>query len=343
MVLLGLVIMIVSCSPRQGRVLYIFNWTDYISDDIIQDFEKKYNCKIVYDTYNSNENMLTKILTTKSSYDIVVPSGDHVAIMIQKDILEPINKFKLTNYVNLDKSVLEKASVFDPENTYSIPYFWGTTGLIYNKKYVPVSILQSESWNILADKFFQNKNKITMLDDAREVIGAALITAGFSPNDTSEKALEAAKEILKKWDANVSQFDSDSYKNEIQDGTTWLAQAYNGDAMQIIESNPDIDFILPMEGTSIWIDSIVIPKSSENKELAYKFIDFLLEAENGKLNAEFVQYPTPNSASLQLLSDEVKNNPLIYPGVDYLKKCSMIQNIGNKVLLIDKIWQDIRK
>lgn len=343
MVLLGLVIMIVSCSPRQGRVLYIFNWTDYISDDIIKDFEKKYNCKIVYDTYNSNENMLTKILTTKSSYDIVVPSGDHVAIMIQKDILEPINKFKLTNYVNLDKSVLEKASVFDPENTYSIPYFWGTTGLIYNKKYVPVSILQSESWNILADKFFQNKNKITMLDDAREVIGAALITAGFSPNDTSEKALEAAKEILKKWDANVSQFDSDSYKNEIQDGTTWLAQAYNGDAMQIIESNPDIDFILPMEGTSIWIDSIVIPKSSENKELAYKFIDFLLEAENGKLNAEFVQYPTPNSASLQLLSDEVKNNPLIYPGVDYLKKCSMIQNIGNKVLLIDKIWQDIRK
>jgi len=203
--------------------------------------------------------------------------------------------------------------------------------------------LESNSWYILASTYFKNKNKVTMLDDAREVIGAALITAGFSPNVTSDAAIAAADKIVMTWDVNVSQYDSDSFKNEIQDGTTWVAQAYNGDALQIMDNNPDIGFILPNEGTSLWIDSIVIPKYSENKELAYKFIDFLLEAENGKKNAEYVQYATPNKASLQLLSDNVKSNPLIYPDDEYLDRCYMIENIGENVLKIDQLWQKVKK
>jgi spermidine/putrescine transport system substrate-binding protein len=341
--LLCIILVLVSCTSRQQKVLYVFNWTDYIADDLLKKFEEEYNCKVIYDTYNSNENMLTKLLTTKSSYDIVVPSGDHVAIMAQKGLLEPINVSKLKNYKNLDGTILEKAKSFDPDNKYSIPYFWGTTGLIYNKKNVPFSIIESNSWNILSDPFFKGKNKVTMLDDAREVIGSALILSGHNPNDTSDEALKDAESILQIWDENVSQYDSDSFKNEIQDGTTWLAHSYNGDALQIMESNPDVGFILPKEGNSLWIDSIVIPKYSENKELAYKFIDFILDAENGKVNAEYVQYATPNKASLNLLSDEIKNNPLIYPNQAYLSLCTMIQNIGNDVLKIDRIWQKIRK
>jgi len=342
-ILFCVMLTLLSCAGKNERVLYIFNWTDYIAEDLIQKFEKENNCKVIYDTYNSNENMLTKMLTTKSSYDIVVPSGDHVTIMTQKGLLEPIDPKKLKNFKNLDPIIMEKARSFDPNNQFSVPYFWGTTGLIYNKKYVPYSILESNSWNILADPFFKDKNKITLLDDAREVVGAALILTGYTPNVTTEPVLKAAREVLTTWDANVSQYDSDSYKNEIQDGTTWLAQAYNGDALQVMQSNPDVSFFLPKEGTSLWIDSMVIPKYAEHKELAYKFIDFLLDAENGKVNAEYVQYATPNRASLQLLAKDVKSNPLIYPDTAYLKLCTMIENIGENVLKIDNIWQDIRK
>jgi spermidine/putrescine transport system substrate-binding protein len=341
--LLFVMLALMSCNSKSDKVLYIFNWTDYIAEDLVKKFEKENGCRVVYDTYNSNENMLTKMLTTKSSYDIVVPSGDHVTIMAQKNLLEAIDTGKLKNYKNLDPAIMEKARSFDPDNKYSIPYFWGTTGLIYNKKYVPYRVLESTSWDILADAFFKEKNKITLLDDAREVVGAALILKGYTPNDTSESALKAAEEVLLQWDANVSQYDSDSYKNEIQDGTTWLAQSYNGDALQIMQSNPDISFILPKEGTSLWIDSIVIPKYAEHKELAYKFIDFLLDAQNGKINAEYVQYATPNKAALQLLPKDVKDNPLIYPNQAYLSLCTMIENVGENVLKIDKIWQIIRK
>lgn len=342
-ILLSIVLLLFSCGVKQKNLLYIFNWTDYIDDSLIAQFEKENNCKIIYDTYNSNENMLTKILTTQSSYDIVVPSGDHVEIMTQKDLLEPIDKTRLSNYANLDESLLEKAGSFDPGNTYAVPYFWGVTGLVYNKQYVPFSVMESESWNIIADPFFKDKNKVTLLDDAREVVGAALIYLGFNPNDTSDTAMKAAQAVLMNWDANVSQYDSDSYKNEIQDGTTWLAQAYNGDALQTMENNPDVDFIMPKEGSSLWIDSIVIPKSSEHKDLAYKFIDFLLDAQNGKINAEFVQYPSPNKASVELLSEEIKTNRKIYPDAAYIEKCTMINNIGENVLKIDAVWQEIRK
>jgi len=342
-ILLCLVFVLFSCSTGKKEALYIFNWTDYIDDALIRQFEKENNCKVVYDTYNSNENMLTKLMTTRSAYDLVFPSGDHVAIMIQKELLEPLDLTKIPNYSNLDGVILEKARSFDPGNVYSIPYFWGTTGLVYNIKHVPQSVIETESWDMIANPFFSGKNKITMLDDAREVIGAALITAGKSPNDTSEEALKSAQFILKGWDANISQFDSDSFKNEIQDGTTWLAQAYNGDALQIIQTNPDIGFILPREGASLWIDSVVIPKYSEHKELAYKFINFLLDAENGKVNAEYVQYPTPNQASVALLSPEDRDNELIYPPAEYLAKCHMIDNIGDRVLKIDEIWQELRK
>jgi spermidine/putrescine transport system substrate-binding protein len=342
-ILLCAVVLLFSCSSKQGKVLYIFNWTDYIADDLIKKFEQENHCKVVYDTYNSNENMLTKMLTTKSAYDLVVPSGDHVTIMTQKDLLEPIDRSKLSNYKNLDPLILEKASSFDADNKYSIPYFWGTTGLIYNKRYVPAAVLQSGSWSILADPFFKDKNKLTLLDDAREVVGGALLYKGFDPNNTSDKALKQAWEVLTTWDANVSQYDSDSYKNEIQDGTTWLAQAYNGDALQIMQNNPDIGFILPAEGTSLWIDNLVIPKTAEHKDMAYKFIDFLLDANNGKINAEYVQYASPNQASVPLLSAEAKKNLLIYPGNDYIAKCKMIQNIGENVLKIDALWQKMRK
>ncbi|HQO18384.1 MAG TPA: spermidine/putrescine ABC transporter substrate-binding protein, partial [Candidatus Cloacimonas sp.] len=267
MMVIGLLVFCNSCSKNKP-VLYIFNWSDYIDPDLIREFEQQNKCSIKYSTYDSNENMLTKIISSRESFDLVFPSGDHVTIMRDAGLLEPLNLAQIPNYRNLDSNLLQKAASFDEGNKYAIPYFWGLTGLIYNQRYIPAEIIQSQSWNILADNFFTGKNKVTMLDDAREVVGAALIYNGYDLNDTSDAALTAAEKTLALWDNNITQFDSDSYKNEVPDGTTWLAQAYNGDALQVMENNLEVKFFLPVEGASLWMDNIVMLKSSKNKELA---------------------------------------------------------------------------
>ncbi len=329
------------CGKKQAT-LYIFNWSDYIDTDLLREFEKKYNCKIKYSTFDSNENMLTKVKSSTQSFDLIFPSGDHVSILRELDMLEELDKTKLTNYGNLDTSLLKKAESFDPNNAFAIPYAWGLTGLMYNKQFVPQEIVASNGWNILGDSFFDGKNKITMLDDAREVIGAALIYSGFSVNDASPEALKAAHDVLKIWDRNITQFDSDSYKNELQDGTTWLAQAYNGDALQQMATNKDLEFILPKEGAAMWMDNIVMLKSSQNKELSYQFIDFLLDAENAKRNSDYTMYPTPNEAAMRLMGEDFINNKLINPDDEYLEKCYMIDYLGEAARSFDQIYEDIK-
>ncbi|MDZ4122158.1 MAG: spermidine/putrescine ABC transporter substrate-binding protein, partial [Candidatus Cloacimonadaceae bacterium] len=295
-----------------------------------------------YSTYDSNENMLTKIKSSRESFDVVFPSGDHVSILRQAGLLAPIDRKKISFYDSLDPDLLKKAESFDPGNQYSVPYFWGLTGLIYNNTYVPEAIVNLASWDIIGHEFFKNKNKITMLDDAREVVGAALIMAGYNINDTSDTAMEAATKILLKWDKNITQFDSDSYKNEVPDGTTWLAQAYNGDALQQISENPNLGFILPKEGASLWMDSMVILKSSKNIDLAHKFIDFLTNPENAVINAEYTQFPTPNKVAFDKLDEEIRSNPYIYPDHSYLDKCYMIEPIGESVRRIDAVYEQIK-
>lgn len=341
LVLLSLTLALSGCA-KSKETLYIFNWSDYIDPDIISEFEAANNCRIKYSTFDSNENMLTKVKSTTESFDLIFPSGDHVSILRELDMLEELDRSKLQNYPNLDPSLLAKAASFDQGNKYSIPYAWGLTGLLYNKEYVPQEIVASGGWNVLADSFFDGKNKITMLDDAREVIGAALIYSGYSLNDTSEAAMKAAHEVLKVWDRNITQFDSDSYKNEVPDGTTWLAQAYNGDALQQMAENENLGFFLPKEGSAMWMDNIVMLKSSKAKDLAYKFIDFMLDAEIAKRNAEYTQYATPNKAALQLLGEEFQANPLINPDPAYLQKCTMIEYLGEAVKSIDQIYEAIK-
>ena len=336
-----MVLVLLSCSSEPKKILYVYNWTDYIDPELITEFEKANGCQVVYDTYNSNENMLTKVANARSSYDVVFPTGDHVAIMKEKGLLEKLDKSKLSNFKNLNKTILEKTKIFDDGNEYSIPYFWGTTGLLYNKTKLSDEEMNKITWNFLADKRFNGKNVVTLLDDARSVVGAALKSLGLSLNDMSDESLAKAKDVLKQWDKNVSQYDSDSYKNEIQDGTTWLAQGYNGDALQVMAENEEVGFVNPIGGSELWIDNFVILKNAENKELAYKFINFLLEAENSKKNTEYVQYATPNSAAYNLLDNEIKNNPIIYPSEEYLENCEFVKNVGEDIVKLNKVWEEI--
>lgn len=327
---------------KKVRTLYVFNWSDYMDPELVQEFERLHNCRVRIPTYDSNENMFAKIESTRQSFDIAVPSGDHVTLLAQKGYLEPLDKQKLGNWINLDAKLLEKAARFDPGNQYAVPYFWGLTGLLYNKKQVPAEVLATQSWSILGHSHFSGKQKVTMLEDAREVVGAALVHRGYGVNDTSPGALAAASEILAIWDKNITQYDSESYKNEVADGTTWLAQAYNGDALQQMELKEDLGFFLPVEGTSLWMDSMVILKSSQNKELAYEFLNFLLDAENARKNADYVMYATPNAEAYKMQDPAFTGNPLIYPPAEYLDKCQMIEFLGDRIKPLNDLFEQIR-
>lgn len=342
LLLLVIIISLGISSCEKKNTLYVFNWSDYIDPEIITEFEREFNCKVQYSTYDSNENMLTKIKSSRKSFDLVFPSGDHVHILIKEGLLEQLDRSKLPNLSAIDPVLLQKAQTFDPSNEYAIPYFWGITGLMYNKQFVPQELINTASWGMLGNQFFKDKQKVTMLEDAREVVGAALIYGGFNLNDTSDAALAAARKVLLEWDANITQYDSESYKNEVADGTTWLAQAYNGDAMQQMAQNKDLGFVLPIEGSSMWMDSVVLLKNSQNKDLAYKFMDFMMRPEIAKRNAEYVQYPTPNTRAFELLDEETKANRVIYPDAEYIKNTYMIEFIGDRVKSIDSIFEMIR-
>lgn len=333
---------VLSCQGRQRQVLYIFNWTDYIAPELIREFERRYNVRVVYDTYSSNEMMLQNLLITGAAYDIIVPSGDHVAILVEMGLLSPIDKSLLTNYHNLNPMILKKALEYGLDGAYGVPYFWGTSGFIFDRRQFSDEEMEDVSWNFIADERFHNRNVITMLDDLREVIGVALIYNGFTPNDYSPVALASARKTLLEWNRNVAQYDSDSFKNEIQDGTIWLGMAYNGDALQVMSENENVGFVLPREGSTLWIDFLCIPANSQNKKLAHKFINFLLDEEIALINAEYVMFATPNLAAYLLLPEHIRNNRNIYPCDDYLERSYLIRYIGENVLKMDEIWQEIR-
>ncbi len=320
--------------------LYVFNWTEYIDPEIVAEFEAKYNCDVIEDYFDSNESMLTKVVNSTKSYDLVCPSGDHVQILLEMNLLEELNKGKLPNWKHLNPRILERLNSFDNIGKYAMPYFWGITGILYNPEFVTLEKENRASWDVFQNQAY--KNKLMMLDDAREVVGAALISAGYSSNDFSPKALMKAEEKLISWDRNISQYHSDAYKNDVPQGEVWIAQAYNGDALQVIREFPKLKFALMEEGATYWIDSFVMLKNAENKEMAYEFMNFLMEPEVAARNAEWVEYATPNlTAYNDFIDDESKSNELIYIPEEYLVECYPIKYLGADVINISSLYEKI--
>lgn len=338
--LLFLLLVVSSMLNAYANKLYVFNWTEYMNPEIVKEFEKKYDCAVIEDYFDSNESMLTKIVNATRSYDLVCPTADHVQVMLEMNLLLKLDKSKLPNWQHLNPSVLDKLNSFDKIDDYAMPYFWGVTGVLYNPEFVDLEDNELASWDIFGNSAY--KDKLMMLDDAREVVGAALILAGYSVNDFSDEALKAAEKILREWNSNISQYHSDAYKNEVPQGDVWVAQAYNGDALQVMREFPNLRFALMKEGTSYWIDSFVMLKNAENKEMAYNFLNFLMEPEIAARNAEWVEYPTPNlTAFNEFVDAEEKENELIYISDDYLASSQVIKYLGADVLNIASLYENI--
>jgi spermidine/putrescine transport system substrate-binding protein len=336
---LGAGIALASCSKSQSssepKKLYIFNWTYYTPDSVIAKFEKEYNCKVVYDSFDSNEAMFAKLKAGGSSYDIVFPSADYVSIMINQKMLAPVDKAKITNWKNIDPAVLARSKDYDPDNKYSVPYYMGAAGVAVNKNKVKK---YDRDWSIFARKDL--KDKMTMLDDMREVMGDALAFQGKSVNTAKDDEVKAAEKLVNEgWKPNLLKFDAEAYAKLFATGETWVAQGYAESIYAEYDAakRADVDFFIPKEGGPLYIDSMVVMKDSKSKDLAFKFIDFIHRPENYAEFCDAFGFPCTANVPARAL----KKGDMWYKAED-LAKCELKLDLGADLEKYNNAWQEIK-
>ncbi len=335
-VVLALVVVVYSVKKGGNKpTLYVYNWGDYIDEDIIGEFEKEYDVRVVYDTFSTNEDMYVKVTSGGSNYDVLFPSDYMIKRMIEEDLLEKINLDNVPNYKHIDNAFM--GWEHDPNNDYSVPYMWGTMGILYNKAMVNGPI---DSWEDLWDE--QYKKQILMVDSQRDAIGMALIMLGHSLNSTVPEELEAAKQKLIAQKPLVLAYVIDEAKDKMVAGEAALAFVWSGEAIYAMHENSDLDYVIPKEGSNIWFDGMVIPKTAQNKELAEKFINFMNETEIAAANAEYTGYSSPHLEALGLIDPWFVNNKAAYPDKDDLAGCEVFVHIGDMLKEYDRIWTEIK-
>ena len=330
--LLCIPFLIVSCSESK-KVLYIYNWAEYINPELINKFEQDYNCKIVMDYFDSNEAMYAKLKVGSPGYDLIVPSSYMASIMNKQKMIINLDKSKIPNIKYIESKYSEKTE--DPKMQYSFPYVISFTGLGYNRKKIPNL---KPTWSVFEDKRYYHQ--ISMFNDMRESIGAALKCLGYSLNTTDDKQLADAKQLMINWKKNLAAYQNEEAKTSLASGILMVIQIYNGNIIQMQSDMPEIDFLIPEEGTSIGVDVLVIPSDSENKELAYKFINFMYEPENCAKNMKYINYLCPNIKAMELVEKSLLGKITIPD--ELFKKSEVIKDVGRANANYVKMWDEIK-
>lgn len=332
--LLLLTLILSGCSSNK-ETLYVYNWGDYMDESIIAEFEKETGIKVVYDTFATNEDMYVKIKSGGSSYDLIFPSDYMITRMRDEGMLEKINLANVPNFKYIDDRF--KGQDYDPNNEYSIPYMWGTVGILYNTTMVDDPV---DSWDILWNPKYSKQ--ILMLDSQRDAIGVALIKLGYSLNSTDPKQISEAGELLKQQKPLVLAYALDEIKDKMVSGEAALALVWSGDAIYAMQSNPDLDYAIPKEGTNLWFDGMAIPKGAKNKAAAEKFIDFLCRTEIAFRNADYTGYATPHVEARELLDPEIRNNKAAYPDDEDLVNVEVFVSLGEVLKEYDRVWTEVK-
>lgn len=297
-----------SVNAEDTITLNVFNWGEYIDEEVITEFESVFpNVNVNYETYDSNESMYTKLTTGDAKYDVIIPSDYMIEKLIKEDRLVELDLNKITNHENISAKFLEKSEVFDPNNTYAVPYFWGTVGILYDTTKVTKTV---DSWSILWDEDY--KKDIFMYDSQRDSLMVALKLLGKSMNTTDKADLEAAKDKLIEQKPLVYSYVTDSVINQMISGEAALAVVYSGDAAYIMSENENMAFAIPKEGTNFWIDSMVIPKTSQHVDLAHEFINFMCRPDIATKNTEYVMYSSPVETVFNTVKTEDWANNIAY-------------------------------
>lgn len=313
------------------QVLNVYNWSNYMPDDVIQQFEKETGIVINYSTYDSNETMYAKLKADPSAaYDIVVPSSYFIDRMSREHMLQAIDKSKLSNFNNLNPEFLNKA--FDPQNRYSIPYLWSSTGIVVNSKYFSKDSIKG--WADLWKP--QYHDQLLLLDDTREVFSMALIVLGYPTNDTNPDHIKQAYEKLKQLLPNVRLFNDEAAQNIYIDEDATIGMGWSGDVFLANKENPAVQYIYPAEGFVVALDNLAIPQGAKHIANAYRFINFLLRPEIAARISQEIGYGTPNQTAMKLLPKDIRNNAIVYPDKQTMKRAQFQTDVGDTVGVYEK-------
>ena len=317
--------------------LVIYNWSEYLPQQVIDQFTEETGIDIQYATYDSNEAMYAKVKTVQGEgYDLLVPSTYYVDRMRREGLLQKLDKSRLSNFGNLNPRLLNQP--YDPDNNYSIPYLWGTTGIAINTDRVdPDKVV---AWEDLWDSSYENK--LLLLNDVREVFSMGLKTLGYSANSTNEEEIRAAYEKLAQLMPNVRVFNAESPKDLFLAEEVILGMNWNGEVYMANQENPSIRYIYPKEGVTVWMDNFVLSKRAKNVDAAYQFIDFILRPDIAKIITEEIGYTSPNLEAVKLLPESLRNNRIVYPTEEDLKNAEFQTDVGQSLPVYEKYWQRLK-
>lgn len=325
-------------AKESSNVIYVYNWGEYIDPDVIDEFEKETGITVHYEEFETNEEMYTIIAKGARQYDVVCPSDYMIQKMIENKLLEPVDYVKIPNIKNISSQYLKSAEGFDPGNVYSVPYCWGTVGIIYNKTMVDEPI---HSWSSLFDSKYDNQ--ILMQNSVRDAYCVALSYLGYDINTLNEDEIKKATDLLIQQKPIVQAYVVDQVRDKMIKNAAALGVIYSGEAIYMQRENPDLEYVVPDEGSNVWIDGWVIPKNCKNKEGAQKWINFLCRPDIALKNFDYITYSTPNEAARALIEDEdIKNSTVAFPESSVLDKCTVYKYLGSEGdKLYDKYWTKV--
>lgn len=324
---------------QDGGQVIVYNWGEYLDPDVIEMFEEETGIEVIYDEYETNETMYPKIESGAARYDVVCPSDYMIQKMIENDLLAEINFDNVPNAVNIDENYFEQSREFDPENKYSIPYCVGTVGILYNKTMVDEPV---DSWDILWNEKYADN--ILMQDSVRDAFMVALKKLGYSMNSTDENELEQAKDALIEQKPLTQAYVVDQVRDKMIGNEAAIGVIYSGEAIYTQRENPDLEYVIPKEGTNVWIDSWCILKDAPNKENAEKFINFLCRPDIALMNFEYITYSTPNTEARKLIEDEdIRNSEIAFPDLSKYNNLETFQYLGEKAdRIYNAFWKEVK-
>lgn len=335
------VVLLASCATAlagsTGGVVNVFNWEEYISQEAVDLFEQETGIKVNMMNFTTNEDMMPQVRTSPSSFDVVVPSDYAIERLINEGLLDTLNLDNIPNIKYLDPNL--KNPSYDPNGLYSVPYMWGTVGILYNTKMVDEDIT---SWSVLFDTKYLNN--VFMQDSVRDSMGVALKYLGYSMNSLNPIEITAARDLLlkQKQDGIVKAYQFDEIKDKMVAGEAALSVLYSGDAQYAIDLNEDLAYVVPIEGSNIWVDGMVIPKGAKNKENAEIFINFMCRPDIGALNCNEIWYSTPNLETVQLMGEDYIDNLTINPSQDIVDRCEFFTDVGEFITIYTTLWESVK-
>lgn len=340
--------LLTGCKGRasEEQKLYVYNWGEYIDERVITMFEEETGIQVVYDVFETNEEMYPVVEAGGVTYDAICPSDYMIQKMIENNLLAPLNFENIPNLKEIDPLYLEQSKSFDPENKYSVPYTWGTVGILYNTGKISPEDAPTK-WSDLWDEKFSGD--ILMQNSVRDAFMVALKSLGYSMNTTDEKELQEAKDLLIKQKPLVQAYVIDQVRDKMIGGEAAIGVIYSGEMLYIqdevanLNLDYSLEYVIPEEGTNIWIDSWVIPANSKNKELAETWIDFLCRPDIAKINFEYITYATPNKGAFDLLDPDMQNNKAVFPDTSVMKNSEVYQYMGEEAdSMYNELWKEVK-